>query len=148
MVDQKAPAICHDCGVEEGRTHEYGCDMERCPFCGHQLISCPCSYLELGYAYDWNAPTCGLPAKVYEEGLSKAEEAKWRVKLEATGRIPYIRWPNLCARCGGKWPGMFHVSDEEWARYVEPGERDKMLCRPCWDEIVALTDAGQEGSST
>jgi hypothetical protein len=26
--------ICGDCGVEEGRLHILGCDMEVCPFCG------------------------------------------------------------------------------------------------------------------
>lgn len=96
----------------------------------------------LGYAYENAAPFSGLPPKVYDEGLSEAEEAAWFAKLVAKGRIPYIRWPNLCARCGVKWPEMFRVSDEEWARYIEPAERNKMLCRPCWDEIVALIDAG------
>ena len=139
---------CHDCGVAEGSIHEYGCDMERCPFCGGQLITCPCSYLESGYAFDGSAPTSGLPREVYVNGLSDAEEASWRAKLKAKGRIPYIRWPNLCARCGVKWPEMFRIPDETWDRYIEPGERDKMLCRPCWDEIVSLTDAGRRGSPT
>ena len=31
---------CHDCGIVNGQTHHYGCDMERCPVCGGQLISC------------------------------------------------------------------------------------------------------------
>jgi hypothetical protein len=35
---------CHDCGVEEGHYHILRCDMERCPFCGHQLLMCGCWY--------------------------------------------------------------------------------------------------------
>lgn len=33
---------CPDCGVEEGRLHEEGCDQERCTRCLRQRISCDC----------------------------------------------------------------------------------------------------------
>jgi hypothetical protein len=36
-------ATCHDCEVHEGQLHEDLCDMERCPFCGGQLLSCDCA---------------------------------------------------------------------------------------------------------
>ncbi len=33
---------CHDCNVTKGNFHHRGCDMERCPKCKGQLISCGC----------------------------------------------------------------------------------------------------------
>lgn len=33
---------CHDCGVALGEFHFSRCDMEECPGCGRQLISCDC----------------------------------------------------------------------------------------------------------
>lgn len=33
---------CHDCRAPAGGKHHPGCDMERCPRCGGQLISCGC----------------------------------------------------------------------------------------------------------
>jgi hypothetical protein len=33
---------CHDCNVQIGGFHHPGCDMEECPRCYGQLISCGC----------------------------------------------------------------------------------------------------------
>jgi len=41
--------ICHDCGARYGEYHEPGCDMERCPRCGEQLITCGCLEAEARY---------------------------------------------------------------------------------------------------
>lgn len=34
--------LCGDCGAPAGGFHHPGCDMETCPRCSHQLISCGC----------------------------------------------------------------------------------------------------------
>lgn len=37
---------CHDCAVIAGQLHVAGCDMERCPACGGQAITCGCDVNE------------------------------------------------------------------------------------------------------
>src|SRR5262249_36474704 len=73
--------------------------------CGHQLISCDCVYEELG---------------IESDVVTKEQDREWERLLHEKGRIPFIVYPNLCAKCGVLWPEMFHVPDAEWQRYVEP----------------------------
>jgi len=123
-------AVCHDCGVKEGQLHLLGCDMESCPFCGHQLISCDCIYEKLGI--DWL------------DGVTKEQNREWERLLHEKGRIPFIVYPNLCAKCGALWPEMFHVPDDEWQRYVEPRMRGEMLCETCFTQIKSWIDEAPE----
>lgn len=129
---------CHDCGAREGEIHELGCDMESCPFCGGQLLSCDCCYEKLGIDHSEGTWT-------YKHGLTKKQGKAWLALLQKKGRIPYILWPVICARCGCLWPDLFMVSKVEWCRYIEPRERDKVLCRPCYDKIKRLTRATAGG---
>jgi len=46
---------CHDCGIENrvGNLHHFSCDVERCPKCGGQLISCDCEKIAIGVNDRW-----------------------------------------------------------------------------------------------
>jgi hypothetical protein len=72
---------CHDCGANVGQNHSPGCDMEECPFCHHQLLSCGCCYelLEIDPNIE---PT-------YSQGLNEEQSALWEEVLEEKGLIPY-----------------------------------------------------------
>jgi len=101
---------CHDCGAKEGQIHKIGCDMERCPYCGGQLISCGC-------------------VKEIEESV----------------RVPYIRYPVICQRCGKLWPELFYVPDEEWEKYIQKDMRKSVICLCCYAIIKDLIDSAKGG---
>jgi hypothetical protein len=69
---------CPDCGVAPGETHDRGCDVEECPVCHRQLITCDC----------WE----------YHESDDADAEPPLPAGLVTAGRIPYgkeIRWSRL-----------------------------------------------------
>lgn len=37
---------CGDCGVEPDGFHHLGCDLQECPRCGRQMLSCGCRFDE------------------------------------------------------------------------------------------------------
>lgn len=48
--------LCHDCSAKKGELHVPGCDMETCPKCGIQAISCDCTHDD---DEDEECPHCG-----------------------------------------------------------------------------------------
>lgn len=132
---------CRDCGVLEGGIHEHGCDNEACPECGGQLIACDCCYEFL--KVDVSPGTWA-----YNNGLTDEQEELYIAELNRLGRTPYFLLPNLCMRCGAKWPEMFKVTDEEWQSVVAPRNHRGMLCRPCFDEMRALLKSARENILT
>jgi hypothetical protein len=130
------------CGVAEGHFHIPGCEFERCPFCGGQLISCECSYEKLGLLdrKKFRADTNYLPRRTFENGLTQSQQTRWDVILRKKGLVPYIEYPIVCGRCGALWPHMFMVSDAEWEYYIPIAERRLILCLHCYEEIRALID--------
>jgi hypothetical protein len=37
---------CGDCFIKPGGYHHIGCDMEECPACSRQLLSCDCDFTD------------------------------------------------------------------------------------------------------
>lgn len=126
---------CHDCGAREGEFHKPGCDMERCPFCGGQLISCECAYKQLGI--DVSPGTWA-----YNHGLTEEQAKAWDKILRKKGLIPYTPTIATCSRCGQREPRFFSVSDRDWKKYVPPELQNTVLCRKCYDHYKKIFPHG------
>lgn len=129
---------CHDCDTEEGNLHIPGCDMERCPFCLGQLISCNCRYkiltnIKFNDKFPFLKEKDSLLIKNFD-----TINILWELMLEFKGRIPYIDFPNLCIKCGKRNPEFFKVSNEEWEKFIPMKQRNEILCIECYEKIKEL----------
>jgi hypothetical protein len=72
----KGKRHCGDCGAKPGEHHTPGCDMERCPACGGQAITCGCTE-SITDGIPWTGEFFGS-AECREYGLySKFVDRKW-----------------------------------------------------------------------
>jgi hypothetical protein len=81
------PKTCLDCGCCEGQLHELFCTRERCPFCGGQLVSCPCISEILNLLPD--------EQRVVDEYIDDEVEPfkeineRWVKAINKKGRVPF-----------------------------------------------------------
>jgi hypothetical protein len=97
MTEDPGGRNCPDCGAKPGQLHEGGCDVERCPRCGFQLIGCNCIYIVNGMdpaTLDRDQP------EVYKKGPTKAMYDVWDHGW-GKRRMPWT----------GLWPGVMECRE-------------------------------------
>lgn len=112
-ADRTWDSVCFECGAEEGELHKLGCEFELCLWCGNLTANCDHCY---------------------------ADEVHFTKRFLAN-RVPFIRTPSICPRCGLLLPNMFMVEPATWAKYVPPYLRKEHLCFGCYCEIARWTQA-------
>ena len=138
---------CGDCAVKEGQIHELGCDMERCPFCGRQLISCGCDlkhfYPEHVSIHD-NPPTRDSMLTPKERAHAKkcrVDACPQCAALQASGRTS-----GLPVRV--YFDGLPEDKQAEWDRILEARGRIPWICYPnicrrcgvLWPKMFRVSD--------
>lgn len=81
---------CNDCSAAIGEEHIIGCDIERCPRCGMQLIGCVCftKYTESGEA-EWDIIGLNREGREKWSGISFEREMKYCEKWNY-----WVKWHN------------------------------------------------------
>lgn len=76
---------CGDCGVTRGGWHHPGCDIQECPMCGRQMLSCGCRF-------DEDSPWDGPPEALGVDGNGDPTERVWmggqEVIIHYTDEVP------------------------------------------------------------
>ena len=144
LVDD--PPCCGRCDAFEGHLHVRGCQLECCPFCKWQLISCGCAEKLL-------SKERGLVVGAYQLVLTDEQVAAWVDILNSHGRVPYVHLPMTCVRCGTRDPGFFMADD--WVDVVPPVKfpnltaelRYRILCRACFEWLKHLMPNGWKAAT-
>lgn len=105
---------CRDCGVFPGELHQPGCDLERCPSCGGQMISCNCIYTFNGIDPETMEDT---HPDIYEHGPTEA-------MCEAWDKV----WGSRRMRWTGEYPGADQAREFGW--YCRMGAHGWEPCGP------------------
>lgn len=134
---------CHDCNVVLGAYHHPGCDMDLCPICGGQIISCGCQG-----GPDWDVTP-------FEE---EKEEPK-SVNLGG-GFWPKVKAMNALSLKDGAEPGFSKELEEEseevkailQAQLAQMREhlstKEEATAFHLHADFGSLTEEGEEGEET
>ena len=85
-----------------GEKHQYGCDVQRCPLCEGQLLSCNCVYKVNGI--DPSTLEEDHP-EIYGNGPTDEMWAKFDAEVEKKGGFQV--WT-------GEWPGIAECRERGW----------------------------------
>lgn len=79
----KMMPTCPDCGVPVGELHVPGCDVEQCPHCGLQLLTC--AWGNAGLDFEATKSSARLPWSGWVTGEAECAEFGWCVRGGAQG---------------------------------------------------------------
>jgi hypothetical protein len=122
--------VCHDCGAMPGEYHQRGCDVERCPRCGGQMLTClACGCAESEKGEPWPPPLDDRMAWTGKwPGETQCEEFGWYVKQNPAGGGSIPCKPHEA----GALPDINRLyTDAEWDR------REKTFVRTTLTEAMA-----------
>jgi hypothetical protein len=138
---------CGDCAVEEGKLHKLGCDMERCPFCGHQLISCGC---DLKHFYPEYTSLHEAPPTPDSMLTAKERAHAKRCRVDDCPQCTAIRASGKTHGLPVRvyFDGLPEDKQAEWERKLEARGRIPWICYPntcrrcgvLWPKMFRVSD--------
>jgi hypothetical protein len=93
---ERQPTNCHDCAALPGQLHGPGCDMEECPKCHAQFISCDC---DASWAENINQDELIDDALQGEVSAASADTRQYQVPPKMNRDGSQEEWARHMGRC-------------------------------------------------